>query len=257
MGKIFFASDFHLGIDTETSTSTEREAMLVEWLKSIEKDDTEAVYLLGDLFDFWFEYKHAVPKGFVRLLGQLAGMRDRGIPVFVFTGNHDMWLFDYFVKELDIEIIREPRQLELQGKRIFVGHGDGLGPGDFGYKLIKRIFANHVCQWLFARIHPNTGIAIAKFWSSRSRYANLQTDRYVSKEQEWLFGFAEETLKQTFFDYFIFGHRHMAIDFQLSNKKSRYINTGEWMYQRSYAVLENGEINIEFYKNEQGSIITD
>jgi len=255
MGKIYFASDFHLGIDASTS-SPEREKLVVEWLKSVESN-AEAIYLLGDLFDFWFEYREAVPRGFVRLLGQLASMRDAGIPIFVFTGNHDMWLFDYFKKELDIDIIREPRQLTLHGKKIFIGHGDGLGPGDRGYKFLKKVFANKICQWLFARIHPNTGIGIAKFWSSRSRYANQDADRYVSKDREWLYGFAEDILKTAHYDYFIFGHRHLAIDLLLSNKVSRYVNTGEWMHQRSYAVLEAGELKLEFFKNEKGTIITD
>jgi len=157
MKKVYFASDFHLGIDARLS-SREREKQLVRWLEQIRKD-AYSIYLVGDVFDFWFEYKTVVPKGYVRLLGKLAELRDEGIPIYFFTGNHDMWMFSYFEEELGIPIYREPIVREIMGKTFFIGHGDGLGPGDHGYKFIKRVFANPVCQWLFERLHPKIGRA--------------------------------------------------------------------------------------------------
>ncbi len=154
--KIFFASDFHLGVPDHNS-SIQREKRIVAWLNQI-KDEAHSIYLLGDIFDFWFEYKRAIPKGFIRLQGKLAELRDAGIPIYFFTGNHDMWMFDYFPKELDIPVFRSPIVLEHNNQRLLVGHGDGLGPGDNMYKLLKKVFNNSICQWLFARIHPNLGI---------------------------------------------------------------------------------------------------
>jgi len=168
--KIYFASDFHLGVPSYEK-SLEREKLLVKWLDEIKKD-AEEVYLMGDLFDFWFEYKHAAPKGFVRLLGKIAEITDSGIPVYLFTGNHDMWMFDYLPKEIGVKIYREPIEKKFGSKTFYLGHGDGLGPGDKGYKFIKKVFANKFCQWLFARLHPNLGIGMAHYWSRKSRVAN-------------------------------------------------------------------------------------
>jgi UDP-2,3-diacylglucosamine hydrolase len=255
MDKIFFASDFHLGADGKDSSSI-RERTIIRWLDSI-KDEADAIYLLGDVFDFWFEYRTVVPKGYIRLQGKLAELTDSGIPIYFFTGNHDMWIFKYFKEELGIETFRHPQVIELQGKRIMIGHGDGLGPGDYGYKIIKKIFANKICQWLFARFHPNFGIALANFWSGRSRYANMNMDRYTSKENEWLYQYCEEILDRDTCDYYIFGHRHIPIYLQLSNAKSAYINLGEWMYSQSYGVMVNGNLELRFFENEHGKIYSE
>jgi len=168
--KIYFASDFHLGVP-DHETSLIREKRIVSWLDEI-KADAHAVFLLGDIFDFWFEYNQAIPKGFIRLQGKLAELRDRGLPIYFFTGNHDMWMFDYFEKEIGIVIFREPIQLTVNRLKLLIGHGDGLGQGDATYKLLKKFFDSGICQWLFARIHPNLGISIAKYWSRKSRINN-------------------------------------------------------------------------------------
>jgi UDP-2,3-diacylglucosamine pyrophosphatase LpxH len=164
---IYFASDFHLGAPNHES-SLIREKSIVSWLDHI-KDDAAEIYLVGDLFDFWFEYKRAIPKGFVRLQGKIAELTDKGIPVHIFTGNHDMWIFDYLPKELGVSLFRKPIEREFFGKRYLIGHGDGLGPGDRGYKFLKKVFANKFCQWCFARLHPNFGIWLADKSSKTSR----------------------------------------------------------------------------------------
>ncbi|MEQ8425759.1 MAG: UDP-2,3-diacylglucosamine diphosphatase, partial [Cyclobacteriaceae bacterium] len=179
--KLYFASDFHLGVPNR-ETSLEREKRIVRWLDSVSAD-AHAIYLLGDIFDFWFEYKHAIPKGFIRLMGKLAELRDRDIPIYFFTGNHDMWMFDYFPKELGIPIYRQPIELKVGDHLLMIGHGDGLGPGDSSYKILKKFFNSGLCQWLFARLHPNFGIGIAKFWSKSSRIANMKREEKFSGEQ--------------------------------------------------------------------------
>src|SRR5688572_24803200 len=165
-----FASDVHLGVPTPQE-SLPRERKIVAWLESI-PHKAHSVYLLGDIFDFWFEYRHAIPKGFIRLQGKLAELRDANIPIKFFTGNHDMWMFDYFEKELGIPVHRQPQHLQVGEQQLMIGHGDGLGPGDYQYKIIKWFFNSRLCQWLFARIHPNLGIGIAKYWSRKSRISN-------------------------------------------------------------------------------------
>jgi len=251
-GKVFFASDFHLGIDTD-QTSRERELKIVRWLESIQRE-ADAIYLLGDVFDFWFEYKRVIPKGFVRLLGKLAEIRDQGIPVYFFNGNHDMWMFRYFEEEFGIPIYRKPILLEIQGKTFLIGHGDGLGPGDHGYKFIKKVFANPVCQWLFARLHPNFGMSIANFWSGKSRDSHGGIPAYLGPEGEWLIQYANDKLDTTAVDFFVFGHRHLPIDFTLKNGKSRYINLGDWMNHFSYAVFDGKELKLEFFETPDGKI---
>ena len=180
----YFASDFHLGVDARLS-SAEREKQIVRWLDQI-ADKADAIYLVGDLFDFWFEYATVVPKGYTRLLGQLAALRDAGIPIYFFTGNHDMWMFGYFEQELGIPIYRNPVIREIDGKKYFIGHGDGLGPGDYGYKFIKQVFANPLSQWMFARLHPNFGIRLAQYFSGSSRQSNPSPQVFLGEEQEWL-----------------------------------------------------------------------
>lgn len=251
--KTYFASDFHLGIDAKF-TSREREQQIVRWLEMI-RADAAAIYLVGDVFDFWFEYTKVVPKGFVRLLGKLAELRDAGIPIYFFTGNHDIWMFRYFEDELDIPIYRKPILREIQGKLFFIGHGDGLGPGDHGYKFIKKVFSNKICQWLFARLHPNFGIALANFWSGKSREANTKEDVFTGKENEWLLTYANKKVDEQYADFFVFGHRHLPLDFMLKNEKSRYINLGEWMHLNSYAVFDGEQLELHFFENEEGKVI--
>ncbi|MEI8201821.1 MAG: UDP-2,3-diacylglucosamine diphosphatase [Bacteroidota bacterium] len=244
--KIYFASDCHLGVPDKKS-SFAREKRFISWLDEIKTDASE-LYLLGDIFDFWFEYRSVVPRGYVRLLGKLAELSDSGIKIHYFTGNHDMWVFDYFTEEMNIEIHKEPIVKEFNGKRFFIGHGDGLGPKDYGYKFIKAVFASKINQWLFARLHPNFAFGIAKFFSGRSRIANGNTDEiFLGEEKERLILFCKEKLTHEHFDYFIFGHRHLPLDINLNNS-SRYINIGEWIKSDSYAVFENENLNLKYYK---------
>ena len=245
--KIYFASDFHLGAPNHEQ-SLVREKLIVKWLDEI-KADAEEIYLMGDVFDFWYEYRHTAPKGFIRLLGKLAEIVDSGIPVTLFTGNHDMWIFEYLPKEIGVTIYREPVERTFNGKKFFLGHGDGLGPGDYGYKFIKKVFANKVCQWMFARIHPNFGMGMAHYWSHKSRASNggENEEKFVDAEHEWLAVYAKGVLQKQHYDYFIFGHRHLPLDIQLSDK-SKYVNLGEWVNYNSYAVFDGKDLVLKYYK---------
>lgn len=250
---IYFASDFHLGLNGRL-TSREREGQLVRWLEQIRHDATE-IYLVGDLFDFWFEYTAVVPKGFVRFLGKLAQLRDEGIPIYVFTGNHDMWFFDYLTEELDIPVFREPIRRTIANSTFFIGHGDGLGPGDHGYKFLKKIFASRVCQWLFARLHPNFAFWLARFWSGKSRDGAKNRDHFRGKEQEWLVQYANAILEKEEVDYFIFGHRHLPLKCVLKDGRSRYINLGDWIDHNSYAVFDGEELEVKFFENDEAKLL--
>lgn len=246
---IYFASDFHLGAPNATE-SRKREDLIVRWLDEIE-ERAEAIYLVGDIFDFWFEYKHAIPKGFVRIQGKIAELTDRGIPVHFFTGNHDMWMFDYFEKELGVTIHRKPITVETQGKKLMIGHGDGLGPGDKGYKFIKKVFSNKFFQWCFARLHPNFGIAVANFSSRKSRAATGNDDEvFLGEKNEWLVHYTKECLQKEHFDYFIFGHRHLPLKVQVG-EQSTYYNLGDWIKYRTYGVLRNGELELNVYPSNE------
>ncbi|HYK77519.1 MAG TPA: UDP-2,3-diacylglucosamine diphosphatase [Daejeonella sp.] len=250
--KLYFASDFHLGVPNHAS-SREREDRIVRWLDQIKADAAE-VYLLGDIFDFWFEYNTVIPKGFVRLQGKIAELTDAGIRVVMFKGNHDMWMFDYFKQELGVEIIADELILERQGKKFYLHHGDGLGPGESGYKVLKSFFRSRFCQWLFARLHPNLGIGIAQYWSKKSRIANNQKEEFKSQDQEWLVHYCNQVLQQEHFDYLIFGHRHLPLDISL-NEQSRYINLGEWINYNSYAVFDGQALALKSFEKEVPEII--
>ncbi|SHK38026.1 UDP-2,3-diacylglucosamine diphosphatase [Hymenobacter psychrotolerans] len=236
--RVYFASDFHLGAP-DAARSLERERRIVRWLDEAAKD-AAAIYLLGDIFDFWFEYKHAIPRGFIRLQGKLAELTDVGIPIIFFTGNHDMWMFDYFTKELGIPILRHPVSQLIGGREFHIGHGDGLGPKDYTYKMLKRVFASSVSQWLFARLHPNLGIGIANRWSRHSRIQNAEADAKYFGEDEWLLVYCRELEQRFHHDYYIFGHRHLPLDVEVA-PGSRYVNLGEWVNYCSYGVYD-GEI---------------
>jgi len=244
--KIYFASDFHLGAPNYEK-SLKREKLIVKWLDEI-KHDAKEIFLVGDLFDFWFEYKHAIPKGFVRLQGKIAELTDNGTPVHVFTGNHDMWIFDYIPKELGVQLYRGNITREFNGKKFLIGHGDGLGPGDHGYKFIKKVFANKLCQWAFERLHPNFGLGIGNYWSGKSRKVNAENDeKFLGEENEWLAIYAREYLQKEHIDYFVFGHRHLPLEIKL-NEKSTYINLGEWINYNSYAVFDGEKLELKTYK---------
>lgn len=240
---IYFASDFHLGVPNN-EVSRAREKLLISWLDSI-AEKAEEIYLVGDVFDFWYEYGTVIPKGFVRFQAKLAELCDKGIQVHLFIGNHDMWMFNYFEEELGVKMHRQPITRQWNGKKFFIGHGDGLGPGDHGYKFIKKVFANPLSIWLFKWLHPDIGVGLANFWSGRSRNANMADDEiYHGDENEWLLQFCRTTLKEEHFDYFIFGHRHMVLDKPV-DQNARYINLGAWFKDPHFAVWNGEELRVE------------
>jgi UDP-2,3-diacylglucosamine hydrolase len=225
-------------------SSLAREKEIVKWLNACRKD-AEEIFLVGDVFDFWFEYRRAVPRGFTRLLGTISEITDSGISVHWFTGNHDMWIFDYLPKECGIQLHREPVVREWNGKRLMIGHGDGLGPGDHGYKFIKKVFASPLCQWLFARLHPNFGIWLASKSSGYSRSVTGDHDRiFLGEDNEWLVVYAREVLQREHFDYFIFGHRHLPLEIKL-NDRSVYMNLGDWLKDYTYGVFDGEKLTLE------------
>lgn len=243
--KIYFLSDFHLGAP-DAASSLVREKKIIQFLDEIKKDAAE-IFILGDLFDFWYEYKKVVPKGYVRILGKLAELSDSNIPLYFFVGNHDMWMNDYFQKELNIPVFFEPKEFVYSGKRFLIGHGDGLGPGDHGYKFIKKIFRNKVCKWFFGILPPYIGMGIAGYFSRKSRAQTGQTDEvFLGEDKEWLVIYSKEILQKEHYDYFIFGHRHLPLDIKL-NDKSRYINLGDWIKYNSYAVFDGDEMTLKYY----------
>lgn len=244
--KIYFLSDFHLGAP-DHATSLVREKKIVSFLDQI-KADAAVIFILGDLFDFWYEYKKVVPKGFVRILGKLAELTDSGIIIHFFTGNHDMWMNGYFEKELNIAVHEEPTEFEFNQKKFLIGHGDGLGPGDHRYKFLKKVFRNKISRAFFGMLHPSWGIGLADFFSRRSRAATGSGDEhFLGEDKEWLIVYCKEVLKQKHFDYFIFGHRHLPIEFKLSDT-STYINLGDWIKYDSYAIFDGKFVTLSYYK---------
>ncbi len=239
--KIYFASDFHLGARPRLAIH-ERESRIVRWLDSIKADAAE-LYLMGDVFDFWFEYATVVPKGYIRFLGKLAELADIGIKITLFKGNHDMWMFGYLANELGATIIDNELVIERNGKTFYLHHGDGLGPGDQRYKFLKKIFRSKLCQWLFARLHPNLGIGIAQRWSAHSRIASGGQETFQGEAKEWLVTYAKEVLHHRRYDYFIFGHRHLPLDIALP-LGSRYINLGEWINYNTYAIFDGEKLEL-------------
>lgn len=244
--KVYFASDFHLGVPDKVSSKA-REQKIVRWLDQCKKD-AHAIFLVGDLFDFWFEYKSTVPKGFARFQGKLAEIVDSGIELFIFTGNHDLWMFGYLEEEIGAKIIYDPIKLFLNNTKVFIGHGDGIGPGDKGYKLLKKVFRNRLFQWSFRWLHPNIGIAVANFWSGASRAQANDNDKTFLGDDEWLWSFSKEMEKTEHHDYYIFGHRHLPLDLDVTNS-SKYINLGEWLNYCTYAVYQDGNIELKTFED--------
>jgi len=241
--KIYFASDFHLGAPNQLE-SKKREGKIIEWLSLIQKDASD-LYLVGDIFDFWFEYKYTVPKGNIRFLGKIAELIDNGIDIHLFTGNHDMWMFDYLSEELSLKIYRHPIEKTINGKKFLIGLGDGLGPGDRKYKFLKLFFANPLCQWSFARLHPNFAFSIAHRWSRKSREKEMKGNHdFLGEEKEWLIQYCKEILKTKTFDFFVFGHRHLPIDHSIE-KGIKYVNLGDWINYNTYAVFDGEKLELK------------
>lgn len=251
--KIYFLSDFHLGAP-DHATSLQREKMLVKFLHQI-KEDAAEIFIVGDMFDFWYEYRKVVPKGFVRILGKLGEITDSGIPVHFFVGNHDMWMKDYLTEELNIKVYFDPVEFTFHGKKMLVGHGDGLGPGDHGYKRLKKIFRNPVCQWLFGILPPAIGMGVANYMSRRSRAQTGSVEEvFLGGDKEWLVQYCQYKLQQKHYDYFVFGHRHLPIYYQLQ-PDSYYINLGDWIRYYTYAVFDGEKFELLSYNNMEHKII--
>lgn len=245
--KIYFASDFHLGTPN-FNESLIRERKIVSWLNTVKKDASE-IYLMGDIFDFWFEYKYTVPKGFTRFLGTIAHIVDSGIPVHFFIGNHDMWMFDYLEKELGVTIHRKQDIYKLGNKTFFLGHGDGLGPGDNKYKFLKKVFANPISHWFFARVHSNLSFMIANNWSKASRKKGKEPQIFLGEDKEWLISYCKRKLKEhQNIDFFLFGHRHLPITHKI-NESCTYINTGDWLNHFTYAEFDGNELELKKFEN--------
>jgi len=247
--KIYFASDQHFGIPNLESSRV-REMKFISWLDEI-KVDAECIFLLGDLFDFWFDYKTVVPRGFVRVLGKIAELRDSGIPIYFFVGNHDLWMSDYFQKELDIPIFDRPKEFEFGGKRFLIGHGDGLGPGDKGYKRMKKVFAHPFSKWLYRWLHPDIGVRFAQYLSTKNKLISGQEDViFLGEDKEWLVQYARRKLETKHYDYFLFGHRHLPMEIRIG-ENSTYVNTGDWITHFTYAVFDGNELSLCRYKPEE------
>ncbi len=230
--KIYFASDQHLGAPTPQA-SLPREKKFVAWLDTI-KEDAGTIFLLGDLFDFWFEYKTVVPKGFVRVLGKLAELKDAGIDIYFFVGNHDLWMRDYFQKELNIPVFHKPQEFDINGKIFLIGHGDGLGPNDHGYKRMKKVFTFPFFKWLFRWLHPDIGVRLGHYFSVKNKLISGDEDaRFLGDENEWLAQYCRRKLTEKHYDFFVFGHRHLPLEIELNNN-STYINLGDWIQYFTY-----------------------
>ncbi len=240
--KIYFLSDFHLGAPNAIE-SRKREDQIVLFLKNAKKD-AAAIFIVGDIFDFWFEYKTVVPKGFIRILGCLAEISDAGIPLHIFTGNHDLWMQDYLTSELNAKVYFEPHLFSLGNKQFYIGHGDGLGPGDYGYKRLKKVFTNPLCKWLFRWLHPDAGIQLANYFSAKSRAKTGTADEiFLGEDKEWLIIYTKQMAEKMDVDYFIFGHRHFAIDYVI-NEKTTYINLGDWIKLYTYGVFDGTSMQL-------------
>lgn len=243
--KIYFASDNHLGAPT-MEASRPREKKFVAWLDDI-KQDAAAIFLMGDLFDFWFEYKTVIPKGFTRTLGKLAEISDAGIPVYYFVGNHDLWMNGYFEDELNIPVFHTPQEFTFNNTSFFIGHGDGLGPGDKGYKRMKKVFTSPFFQWLFRWLHPDIGMRIAQYFSVKNRLISGDDDaKFLGEDNEWLVAYCKRKLEEKHRDYFIFGHRHLPLDIELNNT-SKYINLGDWIQYYTYGVFDGESLQLRKY----------
>lgn len=245
--KIYFASDQHFGAPT-AEQSFPREQKFVRWLDQV-KSDADAIFLLGDLFDFWFEYKTVVPKGFVRVLGKLAEIRDSGIPIYFFVGNHDLWMADYFEKELNIPTYRDNKEFTFGTKTFLIGHGDGKGPGDKGYKRMKKVFNAPFSKWLYRWLHPDVGMKLAQYLSVKNKLISGNEDVvYLGEEKEWLVLYAKKKLETKHYDYFIFGHRHLPMIVEVG-ENAKYVNLGDWIGYFTYGVFDGENFELKEFKD--------
>ena len=244
--QIYFASDQHFGAPNREKSKI-RETYFINWLDRI-KTDASHLFLLGDLFDFWFEYKNVIPKGFVRVLGKIAALKDSGVAIYFFTGNHDMWMIDYFETELGITVFQSPQHFVIQQKHFLIGHGDGLGPGDNGYKLMKRIFKNPFANWCFRWLHPDIGMRLGQYFSVENKLISGEDDvKFLGEDRELLILFCKEIEKNQHFDYYLFGHRHLPLTVQIA-EDATYINSGDWVQYFSYLIFDGKNLTLNYYK---------
>lgn len=240
---MFFCSDQHFGFPNEIQSKV-RELIFIDFLDSI-KNRTQVVFLLGDLFDFWHEYKHVIPKGYIRLLGKLAELSDLGIQFYFFTGNHDLWINDYFEKELGFIVLRERTEFIIDNKLFLIGHGDGLGPSDFCYKRIKKIFNHPLSQFFFRWFHPDLGIPLGKYFSIKNKYIS-KNKKCKNEENDRLIQYVKFKLKKKNYDYFIFGHQHLPV--KISILESIYFNLGDWIRYFTYLEYCNQKLKLKKWK---------
>lgn len=246
--KVYFASDQHLGAPTP-ALSLPRELRFVQWLDQT-KVDAQAIFLVGDLFDFWFEYKTVVPKGFVRVLGKLAELRQLGIPIYFFVGNHDLWMADYFATELDIPVFHDNVEVEINGELFLIGHGDGKGPGDYGYKRMKKVFTHPLSKWLFRWLHPDVGVRLAQYLSVKNKLISGDEDvKFLGPENEWLIQYSDKKSREKPYRYLIFGHRHLPMIYGL-NKQSAYVNLGDWITYFTFGEYTANGFNLYAFTND-------
>jgi UDP-2,3-diacylglucosamine hydrolase len=244
-GKIYFVADVHLGAPALANNRV-REKLFIAWLEEIRKDAVE-LYLMGDIFDFWFEFRKVVPQGFTRTLGKIAEIADQGIPVHFFTGNHDMWVFDYLPTELGVKVYKKELKTTLFDKKFYLAHGDGMDADDKGYILLKKIFTSRIIQWFYKLIHPDLTTMLAHNWSKKSRLAKKVGGSEFKGEQEGIYIAAEKILKNEHFDFFVLGHRHRLADLPIGNG-SRFILLGEWIRNFSYGVFDGKQFELKHYE---------
>ncbi|WP_052911445.1 UDP-2,3-diacylglucosamine diphosphatase [Riemerella anatipestifer] len=245
--KIYFASDQHFGAPTPEASKL-REQKFVQWLEDI-RHDVQVLFLMGDLFDFWHEWQFVVPKGFVRVLGKLAELKDQGIDLYFFVGNHDLWMKGYFEKELGIPVFFEKRYATINGKRFLLAHGDGLGPGDKGYKRMKKVFTNPLAQWLFKWLHPDISMRLALYLSQKNKMISGEEDKeFLGEDREFLIRYSKEKLKAEHIDYFVFGHRHLPMILEVGAGAS-YVNLGDWISYYSYGVFDGSQFQLKYLGN--------
>ncbi len=244
--KTYFFSDAHLGAHT-IDNPREHELRLVRWLDSI-KGDAKAIYMLGDILDYWFEYRTVVPRGFTRFFGKIAELTDSGVEVFWMVGNHDIWIFDYLPQEIGVQMLYAPTVVEIEGKQFYLAHGDGIGKLPFTARLLRGIFYNKICQRLYATVPPSWTVRFAHAWSSHSRKNPKESDDYMGEKHEYLIVHAKEySTSRPDISYFLFGHRHVMVDLMI-RKDCRVMILGDWIHYFSYAVFDGETLLLEQYE---------
>ena len=245
--KVYFASDQHFGAPTPKK-SKPREERFIRWLDEI-KTDCQVLFLMGDLFDYWHEWKFVVPKGYIRLLGKIAELKDSGIDIYFFVGNHDLWMRDYFQTELGIPVFFQKQICDISGKKFLLAHGDGLGPGDKGYKRMKKVFTNPFCQWLFRWLHPDIAMRIATYLSTKNKLISGEEDKeFLGEDKEYLILYSNKKLETEDFDYFVYGHRHLPMVLDLKGGAAKYINLGDWISYFTYGVFDGKAFHLKTFE---------